>query len=96
MKTQHYTHCLGAVLVGFGTRHFTLSQSRLHSFVAKRMFLGNPLSSNGRKMLTVPNIAAIGTKVAIRAVTGGVMYDVIKRSREEVYRLISNVYFVMH
>lgn len=75
----------GAVLVGLGTKHFHLSQNRFHSFLAKRLLLGNPVATATKLAFTGSiGTLSVATKLLARASIGAVMYDTLTRSQEEV------------
>jgi len=74
----------GATLVGIATRHFAVSPTRIHSLLAQRLLLGKPLQALTKMLLTASVMTtSIGLKLAVRVTTGGVIYDLLKRSRDE-------------
>ncbi|ODM88467.1 hypothetical protein Ocin01_18213 [Orchesella cincta] len=74
----------GATLVGIATSHFAVPPGRIHSLLAQRLLLGQPVKALTKIVLTTSVMASsLSFKLAVRAISGGVIYDLIKRSRDE-------------
>ncbi|CAL8095634.1 unnamed protein product [Orchesella dallaii] len=75
----------GATMIGIATHHFALSPTGIHSLLSQKLLLGQPVRALTRIAATTTAMAtSLGFKLALRATTGGVIYDLIKRSRDEV------------
>ncbi|ODM96775.1 hypothetical protein Ocin01_09918 [Orchesella cincta] len=62
----------GATLVGLATSHFAVPPGRIHSLLAQRLLLGQPVKALTKIVLTNSVMASsLSFKLAVRAISGG-------------------------